>query len=103
MAVIPMWKVDRDDSMHTSKSEADKHDQMLEIGEHFAAAVKAAAPEVSQAQAELIGLFLSKNRDAVAKLCKGSNEAMAEVIAEPAAVASSTGASGAVTPLRAAQ
>lgn len=98
MAVIPMWKVDRDDSMHTSKSDADKHDQMLEIGEHFAAAVKAAAPDVTQAQAELIGLFLSKNRDAVARLCKGSNEALAEVIATPAVVASR-----AVTPLRAAQ
>jgi dsDNA-binding SOS-regulon protein len=98
MAVIPMWKVDRDNSMHTSKSEADKHDQMLEIGEHFAVAVKAAAPEVSQAQAELIGLFLSKHRDAVIKLCKGSNEALAEVIAESASMAS-----GSVTPLRAAQ
>lgn len=101
MAVIPMWKVDRDDSMHTSKSEADKHDLMLEIGEHFAVAVKAAAPEVSQAQAEMIGLFLAKNREAVAKLCKGSNEALADVIAEPAATATVT--SGAVTPLRAAQ
>jgi dsDNA-binding SOS-regulon protein len=97
MAVIPMWQVDRDNSMHTSKSEADKHDQMLEIGEHFAAAVKAASPQVSSAQAEEIGLFLSKNRDAVAKLCKGSNDAMAEAIAEPAAAVS-----GAVTPIRAA-
>ena len=98
MAVIPMWKVDRDDSMHTSKSDADKHDQMLEIGEQFAVAVKAAAPEVSQAQAELIGLFLSRNREAVIKLCKGSNEALAEVIAQSAVVTS-----GAVTPLRAKQ
>jgi dsDNA-binding SOS-regulon protein len=106
MAVIPMWKVDRDDSMHTSKSDADKHDQMLEIGDHFATAVKAAAPDVSQAQAELIGLFLSKNREAVAKLCKGSNEALADVIAAPAVAISTgtaTGTSGAVTPLRAAQ
>jgi dsDNA-binding SOS-regulon protein len=98
MAVIPMWKVDRDNSMHTSKSEADKHDQMLEIGEHFATAVKAAAADVSQSQAELIGLFLSRNREAVIKLCKGSNEALAEAIAESATVTS-----GSVTPLRAAQ
>jgi uncharacterized protein len=98
MAVIPMWKVDRDDSMHTSKSEADKHDQMLEIGEHFAAAVKAASPAVTDAQAEEIGLFLSKNREAVAKLCKGANEALAEVISGPAGASVS-----AVTPIRAAQ
>lgn len=97
MAVIPMWKVDRDDSMHTSKSEADKHDQMLEIGEQFAAAIKAAAPEVSDVQAEAIGLFLSKNREAVAKLCKGSNDALAEVVTGSATAIS------AVTPIRAAQ
>jgi len=98
MAVIPMWRVDRDDSMHISKSDADKHDQMLEIGEHFAAAVKAAGPDVTAAQAEAIGLFLSRNRDAVAKLCKGSNEALFEAIN---ALGNPTGA--AVTPIRAAQ
>lgn len=98
MAVIPMWQVDRDNSMHTSKSEADKHDQMLEIGDHFAAAVRAAAPEVATAQAEAIGLFLSKHRDAVIKLCKGSYEALIEVVGETA-----NAGKGAVTPLRAAQ
>lgn len=98
MAVIPMWQVDRDNSMFTSKAEADKHDLMLEIGEHFATAVRAVAPEVSNAQAEAIGLFLSKNRDAVAKLCKGSNDALSEVIEEAASVEKA-----AVTPIRAAQ
>jgi len=96
MAVIPMWRVDRDDSMHASKAEADKHDQMLEIADHFAQAVRGAAPDIAPAQAEAIGLFLSKNRDAVAKLCKGSNEALAQAMEDLPAPA-------AVTPLRAAQ
>jgi uncharacterized protein len=95
MAVIPMWKVDRDNSMHTSKSDADKHDQMLEIGELFAAAVKSAAPDITAAQAETIGLYLSKNREAVAKLCKGAREALSD--AEPTSVVAE------VTPIRAAQ
>ena len=95
MAVIPMWQVDRDQSMHTSKADADKHDLMLEIGEHFAAAIQSIAPTVNQSQAEMIGLFFSKNRDAVAKLCKGSNEALAEAITATAQEAT-------VTPLRAA-
>jgi dsDNA-binding SOS-regulon protein len=98
MAVVPMWQVDRDNSMHTSKSEADKHDQMLEIGDHFATAVKTAAAEITVAQAEAIGLFLSKHRDAVIKLCKGSNEALAAAIAEEAHETT-----GAVTPIRAVQ
>ena len=98
MAVIPMWQVDRDQSMHTSKAEADKHDLMLEIGEQFALAIKATTPDVSVAQAETIGLFLSKNRDAVAKLCKGSTAALAEVMTEAADETNS-----AVTPIRAVQ
>lgn len=100
MAVIPMWKVDRDDSMHTSKAEADKHDQMLEIGELFAAAVQTAAPEISAAQAEAIGLYLSRNREAVAKLCKGARDALTGVGAEEGA-ASTEPAVAAVTPIRA--
>ena len=96
MAVIPMWKVDRDDSMHTSKVEADKHDQMLEIGELFAESIKGVAPDLSAAQAEAIGLFLSRNRDAVAKLCKGVKDALSEAVVESAAAT-------VVTPIRAAQ
>jgi len=95
MAVIPMWQVDRDKSMHTSKSDADKHDLMLEIGEHFAVAIKSVAPEVTQSQAEMIGLFFSKNREAVAKLCKGASEGLEEAIAESMA--------GNVTSIRVAQ
>ena len=97
MAVIPMWQVDRDKSMHTSKSEADKHDLMLEIAEQFATAVKFIAPDVAAIQAEAIGLFLSKHRDAVTKLCKGSGEALAEVLVD------ATTMDKAVTPIRAAQ
>lgn len=100
MAVIPMWQVDRDQSMHTSKAEADKHDLMLEIGDHFAAAIQSIAPTINHTQAEMIGLFFSKNRDAVGKLCKGSNDALAEAIAmigEESALQDTT-----VTPLRAA-
>lgn len=84
MAVIPMWQVDRDQSMHTSKAEADKHDLMLEIADHFATAMLSIAPTINQSHAEMIGLFFAKNRDAVGKLCKGSNEALAEAIAEAA-------------------
>ena len=82
MAVIPMWQVDRDQSMHTSKTDADKHDLMLEIGDHFAAAILSIVPAINSSQAETIGLFFSKHRDAVGKLCKGSNDALAEAIAE---------------------
>lgn len=98
MAVIPMWQVDRDKSMHTSKTDADKHDLMLEIGENFAAAILAIAPTINQSHAETIGLFFSKNRDAVSKLCKGSNEALSAAITEAAIAPDAE-----VTPLRVAK
>jgi dsDNA-binding SOS-regulon protein len=97
MAVIPMWQVDRDQSMHTSKAEADKHDLMLEIGDHFATAILAVAPTLAAEEAEAIGLFLSRHREAVAKLCKGSNDALAEAIAAVQVAETAT-----VTALRAA-
>jgi len=97
MAVIPMWQVDRDKSMHTSKTDADKHDLMLEIADHFATAIVSIAPAVNQSQAELIGLFFSRNRDAIGKLCKGSHDALAEALTETAVVKDAG-----VTPIRAA-
>lgn len=80
MAVIPMWQVDRDQSMHTTKADADKHDLMLEIGEQFASAILTIAPDLTEAKAEAIGLFLSRHREAVIKLCKGNPTALTEVI-----------------------
>lgn len=98
MAVIPMWQVDRDQSMHTSKAAADKHDLMLEIGERFAAAILAVSPDLPETKAEAIGLFLSQHRDAVAKLCKGTQGALDEAVA-----AATTAAEASITPLRAAR
>jgi len=95
MAVIPMWQVDRDQSMHTTKADADKHDLMLEIGEQFASAIRAVAPDLAESKAEAIGLFLSRHREAVVKLCKGNPNALAEVISATADIDEP------VTPLRA--
>ena len=35
MAVVAMWKCDRDDTMYESKKEADAHDKMLESAESW--------------------------------------------------------------------
>ena len=80
MAVIPMWQVDRDQSMHTNKADADKHDLMLNIGEKFTEALRAAAPSMSQVDAEAAGLFFARHRDAMVKLCKGNVDALDEAV-----------------------
>ncbi len=82
MAVIPMWKCDRDGVMFTSKRDADEYDKMLETGEALSAAIRTAVPALAEAQAMEIGLFLSRNRDAVVKALKGSAEELSAALAQ---------------------
>ena len=37
MAVVAIWKCDRDDSMFENKKDADAYDRMLELAEGFTA------------------------------------------------------------------
>jgi dsDNA-binding SOS-regulon protein len=68
--------------MHTSKTDADKHDLMLEIGERITDAVMAAAPNITKTDAEAVGLFLSRQRDLLVKVCKGATDSLDGAIAE---------------------
>ena len=45
MAVIAMWKCDRDGSMFEDKKAADEHDKMLELGEVFSRLLQKVIPE----------------------------------------------------------
>lgn len=87
MAVIPMWKCDRDGTMFTSKRDADEYDKMLETGEMLSGAIQAVLPAVSEEQAMEIGLFLSRNRDVVIKALKGSAEELQALAQQQAAAA----------------
>lgn len=87
MAVVPMWKCDRDGMMFTSKREADDYDKMLETGEALSAALCKAVPAVSEEHAVEIGLFLSRHRDVVIKALKGSPDALEELFTADAEAA----------------
>ena len=39
MAVIAVWKCDRDNSMFTNKKDAEEHDKMLELAENITALI----------------------------------------------------------------
>ena len=71
MAVVAMWKCDRDEAMFDSKKEADAHDKMLELAENFGLLLEKQIDGISERDAENIGLLLSKNKDILVAACKG--------------------------------
>lgn len=79
MAVIAMWKCDRDNSMFESKKAADAHDKLLELGAQFSQLLEKVIPQVDEKSAEEFGLLLARNSELVIKACKGKPEALAEI------------------------
>ncbi len=83
MAVIAMWKCDRDGAMFDDKKAADAHDKMLELGDVFTRLLEQVVPDIDELKAEEFGLILARNKEQVILACKGRVEAMEEVIAGP--------------------
>ena len=71
MAVVAMWKCDRDNAMFDSKKEADAHDKMLELAENFSLLFEKQIEGISEKDAENIGLLFSKNKAILVAACKG--------------------------------
>jgi len=74
MAVIAVWKCDRDNSMFANKKDAEEHDKMLELAENITALINRDIDGVDEAVSEAIGILLSKHRENLAKACKGKPE-----------------------------
>ncbi|MCB1706386.1 MAG: YebG family protein [Halioglobus sp.] len=77
-----MWKCDRDDAMFDSKKNADAHDKMLELAENFSALFEKHIESISEQDAEMIGLLLSKNKNILVAACKGQPELLADIGSE---------------------
>lgn len=76
MAVIAVWKCDRDGSMFENKKEADEHDKMLELAANITYLIEQNIEGVDENACEAIGLLLAKRRDDLAKACKGKPEVL---------------------------
>jgi dsDNA-binding SOS-regulon protein len=87
MALIPMWKCDRDGTMFDDKKEADAYDKMLELAEQFTVLLESQIPNVDAAMAEQFGLLLSKNKETIIQACKGRPE-LIDTITHPVATVS---------------
>ena len=95
MAVIAVWKCDRDNSMFTNNKDAEEHDMMLELAENITALIESNIDGIDEKHSEAIGILLSKHRDNLAKACKGKPELLLNIGSESAEDASN------VTPLAA--
>ena len=76
MAVIAVWKCDRDNSMFANKKEAEEHDKMLELAENITALIDQNIDNIDEKASEAIGILLAKHREPLAKACKGKPEAL---------------------------
>ena len=82
MAVVAVWKCDRDNSMFTSKKEAEEHDKMLELAENITALIDYNIDGIDEKHSEAVGILLSKHRDDLARACKGKPEVLLNSPAE---------------------
>lgn len=76
MAVIAVWKCDRDGSMFEDKKAAEAHDKMLELAESITQLIELNIKTVSENDAEEIGLLLAKRSEDLVKACKGKPDAL---------------------------
>lgn len=76
MAVIAVWKCDRDGSMFEDKKAADEHDKMLELAENISRLIEDNIPGIGDADLEAIGLLLAGRREDLVKACKGKPEVL---------------------------
>jgi len=83
MAVIAMWKCDRDGTMFDDKKDAEAHDKLLELGDAFTRLLEKVVPDIDESKAEEFGLILARNKEQVVLACKGKIEAIEEIIEGP--------------------
>ena len=84
MAVIAVWKCDRDGSMFADKKEAEEYDKMLELAANITTLIELHVKDISEEAGESIGLLLAKHREVLAKACKRKPDALLEIDAQPA-------------------
>lgn len=65
--------------MFDNKKEADAHDRMLELGEHFSQLLEQVIPQVDEQAAEEFGLILARNKELIIQACKGKPEVISEI------------------------
>lgn len=80
MAVEVVYRSSRDlERLFMDKAEADRHDKMLELAEALAATLQKVSPDLTEQQADNIGIFMARHRELFAKAFKNTPEVLAEL------------------------
>ena len=74
MALIPMWKCDRDGKLFDDKKEAEKHDKLLELAANVSVWLENTIEDLSEQQIEDIGLLVANNKELLMQAMKGKPE-----------------------------
>lgn len=84
MAIIPMWKCDRDGSMFADKKTAEEYDRQLELAANLSSLLEKNFTSLDEALAEHIGLLLAQHKETLAKAFRGRPELVLELLNETA-------------------
>lgn len=78
MAVVAVWKCDRDGTMFDDKKQAEEHDKMLELAANITGLIEQHVKGIDEKHSEAIGMLLAERREDLAKACKGKPEVLME-------------------------
>ena len=76
MAIITKYVVEHkgvEQLVTTDKKEADKYDKMLDVADNLATYIEAKGIKLASDTLEDLSILLSKNKDVIGKLLKGSD------------------------------
>ncbi|BFM21654.1 YebG family protein [Gilvimarinus japonicus] len=82
MAVVAVWKCDRDGKMFDDKKAAEAHDKMLELAANITELIETSVKGISEEHSEAIGMLLAGKSDVLARACKGKPELLLEETSE---------------------
>ena len=76
MAIIAMWKCDRDEKLFDNKKEAEEHDKMLELAANISSWVESEISDIPESAIETLGLLMAQNKEKLLKAFKGKPEVL---------------------------
>lgn len=82
MALIPMWKCDRDGTLFDDKKKAEEHDKFLELAANLSHFIETQVKGIPEDCIEDLGLLLAKEKELVVKAMKGKPDVLLEAKTE---------------------
>ncbi len=85
MAIIAMWKCDRDGKLFDDKKAAEEHDKLLELAANISHWLEKEVKGIPEESIEDIGILMAKNKDLLMKAMKGKPDVLLQTQGEESA------------------